>query len=112
MAKPFKNLLKKMSPEAQADVDARVKLSLLEMNLQELRQQFTALTQEDVADLLKVTQAYVSKVERRTGDMMLSTLHAYVKALGGEVSILVKLPGKPEVRIKQGEAVNLEALAR
>lgn len=111
MAKPFKDLFEKMSPEAKADVDARVKLSLLEMNLQELRQQHTALTQEDVAELLKVTQAYVSKVERRTGDMMLSTLRAYVKALGGDVEILVKIPGKPEVRLKQGDPVNLEAIA-
>ena len=110
MAKPFKKLIDKMSPEAQADVRARVQASLLEMNLQELRQQCTALTQEDVADLLKVTQAYVSKVERKTGDMMLSTLRAYVKALGGDIEIVVKIPGKPEVLLKQGDPVNLEAL--
>jgi predicted transcriptional regulator len=38
---------------------------LLEMNLQELRPRCTELTQEDVAELLDVTQAYVSKFERK-----------------------------------------------
>lgn len=70
------------------------------MNLQELRQHCTDLTQKDVADLLDVTQAYVSKFERR-GDVLLSTLFAYVQALGGELEIRAKLPGCGDVKITQ-----------
>jgi transcriptional regulator with XRE-family HTH domain len=102
MAKPFKNLVGRMSPAAQKRVEERTQAMLLEMNLQELRQHCTELTQEDVARLLEVTQAYVSKFERR-GDMLLSTLYAYVKALGGELEIRARLPGAEEVRITQFE---------
>jgi transcriptional regulator with XRE-family HTH domain len=102
MAKPFKNLVGRMSPAAQKRVTERTQAMLLEMNLQELRQHCTELTQEDVAELLEVTQAYVSKFERR-GDMLLSTLYAYVKALGGELEIRARLPGAEEVRITQFE---------
>ena len=102
MAKSFKDLVGKMSPEAQKRVEERTRAMLLEMNLQELRQHCTELTQEDVAQLLDVTQAYVSKFERR-GDMLLSTLYAYVKALGGELEIRAKLPGAEEVRVTQFE---------
>jgi transcriptional regulator with XRE-family HTH domain len=102
MAKPFKNLLGRMSPEAQKRVRSRTQAMLLELNLQELRQHCTELTQDDVAKLLDVTQAYVSKFERR-GDMLLSTLYAYVKALGGELEIRAKLPGTDEVRVTQFE---------
>jgi transcriptional regulator with XRE-family HTH domain len=75
---------------------------LLEMNLQELRQRCTELTQQDVAELLDVTQAYVSKLERR-GDMLVSTLYSFVKSLGGELEIRARLPGTGEVRITQFE---------
>lgn len=110
MAKPFSQLYDKMPSEAKARVEARVQATLLEMNLQELRQQLTQLTQEDVAALLKVTQSYVSRVERRSGDILLSTLRTYVQALGGEVEIRVRVPGKDEVRLRQDDPINLEAL--
>ncbi len=100
MSKPFKTLVAKMSPEAQDRAKARTREMLLEMNLQELRQRCAELTQEDVAKLLDVTQAFVSKFERRE-DVLLSTLYGYVEALGGELEIRAKLPGQPDVRITQ-----------
>lgn len=102
MAKPFKNLVTRMSPEAQKQVKERAEAMLLELNLQDLRQHYTELTQEDVAELLDVTQAYVSKFERR-GDMLLSTLYSYIRALGGELEIRARVPGHDEVRITQFE---------
>jgi hypothetical protein len=102
MAKPFKNLVARMSPDAQKQVKERAEAMLLELNLQELRQRCTELTQEDVAELLDVTQAYVSKFERR-GDMLLSTLYSYIRALGGELEIRARVPGHDEVRVTQFE---------
>lgn len=100
MSKPFKNLVAKMSPEAQERAKARTREMLLEMNLQELRQRCAELTQEDVAKLLDVTQAFVSKFERRE-DVLLSTLYGYVEALGGELEIRAKFPGREDVRVTQ-----------
>ncbi len=100
MSKPFKTLVAKMSPDAQERAKARTREMLLEMNLQELRLRCAELTQEDVAKLLDVTQAFVSKFERRE-DVLMSTLYGYVKALGGELEIRAKFPGQPDVRVTQ-----------
>jgi|SRR5580658_1255424 transcriptional regulator with XRE-family HTH domain len=102
MAKPFKTLRDKMSPESRARAETRASRMLLEMDLQELRQHCTDLRQEDVAELLKVTQAYVSKFERGE-DALLSSLYAHIKALGGDLEIRARFPGREEVRITQYE---------
>ena len=47
-----------------------------------------------------MTQAYISKFEHR-GDVLMSTLFAYVQALGGELEIRAKLPGRGDVKITQ-----------
>lgn len=101
MPRSFKTLIENMPKEAQERVKTRSRELLLEMNLQELRQNFTQLTQEDMAQLLDVTQAYISKVERRDGDMLLSTLYQLVGAMGGSVELRVQLPGQAEVRLNQ-----------
>ena len=105
MAKPFKNLVSKMSPDAQKRANARTEAMLLEMNLQELRQHRAELTQDEVAELLRVTQAFVSKFERRH-DVLLSTLYGYIQALGGELELRVKFPGHEDVRVTQFEQVS------
>ena len=65
MTKPFKLLRNKMSPEAKIRVEAKTRKMLEEMPLQELRQA-RSLTQEQMAKILRVKQASVSKLERRT----------------------------------------------
>lgn len=99
MAKKFNELRRKMSPERRQRNVAETNRMLLEMTLQELRQGITDLSQEDIAEMLKVTQGYISKLERQ-GDMLLSNLYAYVEALGGEVEIRAKFSGQ-EVQITQ-----------
>ena len=99
MAKNFNELRDKMSPERRRRNVADAQRMLLEMTLQELRQGITNFSQEDVAEMLKVTQGYVSKLERQD-DMLVSNLYAYVEALGGEVEIRAKFPNQ-EVQINQ-----------
>jgi predicted XRE-type DNA-binding protein len=99
MAKNFNELRRKMSPERQRRNTAEAERMLLEMTLQELRQGITNFSQEDIAEMLKVTQGYVSKLERQD-DMLVSNLYAYVEALGGQVEIRAKFPNQ-EVQINQ-----------
>lgn len=99
MAKKFKELRSKMSPERRRRNKAEAERTLLEMTLQELRQNVSGLSQEDIAEMLRVTQGYVSKLERQD-DMLLSRLYAYVEALGGELQIRAKFPNR-EVEIKR-----------
>jgi predicted XRE-type DNA-binding protein len=52
------------------------------------------LTQQQLADQLGITQNRVSKLERLDLDRAeLRTIRAYLKALGGELSLLVDLEG-------------------
>ncbi len=99
MAKSFNELRGKMGPERRRRNAAEADRMLLEMTLQELRQGITNFSQEDIAEMLQVTQGYISKLERQN-DMLLSNLYAYVQALGGEVEIRAKFPDQ-EVQVKQ-----------
>ena len=90
MAKKFSELEAKMSPQSRERSDALYKNMLAEMPLNELRQA-RALSQVKLAETLHVNQAAVSKIERRT-DMYISTLRAYIRAMGGELEIVAKFP--------------------
>jgi transcriptional regulator with XRE-family HTH domain len=54
--------------------------------------------QADVATALRIKQPSVSKVENQT-DMYLSTLRAYVEAIGGKLELVVRLPERPTTRL-------------
>ncbi len=100
MAKSFKTLERKMSPEARARSEEKAKRLIAEMPLQELRNA-RKLTQEKLAESLHVNQAAVSKLERRA-DMYVSTLRDFVRAMGGELEITARFP-EGTVRINQFE---------
>ena len=90
MVKKFSALRAKMSPDAQARSAARAEAMLLEMQLQELRKSRN-VTQVELANLMQVEQASISKLERRE-DMYVSTLREYVRALGGELKLVAAFP--------------------
>jgi len=106
MAKSFKILERKMSPEARARSEEKAKQLIAEMPLQELRAA-RKLTQEELAKTLNVNQAAVSKLERRA-DMYVSTLREFVRAMGGELEITARFP-EGAVRINQFEDVDTVA---
>jgi transcriptional regulator with XRE-family HTH domain len=90
MAKKFKELQAKMSPEARARSEAKAEGMIREMALDELRAALD-LTQEQLADVLQVKQAAISRVERRS-DMFISTLRRIIEAMGGSLEIRAILP--------------------
>lgn len=105
MAKKFNDLRKKMAPAAQARASALANTLKEQLPLYELRQA-RELSQEQLAAVLHVKQASVSKLERRT-DMYISTLRSYVKAMGGELDIVARFP-EGKVRISQFENLDEE----
>ncbi len=64
--------------------------------LRELRM-IAGKAQADVATALGIKQPSVSKVENQT-DMYVSTLRAYVEAIGGKLELIVRLPERPAPR--------------
>jgi len=98
MAKNFKLLEAKMSPEARARSEAKAEVMIKEMPLDELRVA-RELTQEHLAKILRVNQSAISKMERRA-DMYVSTLHDMIRAMGGTLEIRAIFP-EGDVRINQ-----------
>jgi DNA-binding XRE family transcriptional regulator len=90
MAKNFNTLREKMSPESRKRARALAAKYRAEMPLNELREALE-ITQVHLARILRVNQAAVSKMERRT-DMYVSTLQDFIKAMGGELKITAKFP--------------------
>ena len=90
MARNFRELEARMSPERQVRIAARVKEELALMPLQQIRNA-RQMTQTRLAELLEMDQGNISKLEQRT-DMYLSTLRSYVEAMGGTLEIRAVFP--------------------
>ena len=85
MAKNFKLLQAKMTPESRALSEVKAQEMIRAMALDELREALD-LTQAQLAAVLKVNQSAISKLERRT-DMYVSTLRSIIAAMGGKLEI-------------------------
>lgn len=80
----------RLGPERIAKIEAQVEKDMAEMVLSELRRQ-VEMTQTEVAEAMGIHQPAVSDLEK-CDDMQISTLRRLVAALGGELSLIVKLP--------------------
>jgi len=98
MAKKWESLPRQMSPQRQVANRRAAEQVLAVMPLDELRNTRN-ITQTHLAQLLNITQASVSKMEKRT-DMYVSTLRSFVQAMGGELEIKAVFP-EGSVRIEQ-----------
>lgn len=90
MTKKFATLRAKMTPESQVRANERANAMLVEMPLHELRQA-RGLSQKKLAEVLRIQQPAVAKLEKRT-DMYLSTLRSHIEAMGGELEVIARFP--------------------
>jgi DNA-binding XRE family transcriptional regulator len=100
MARKFKELEARMSPEAIRSSDAAHDRLKESMALEELRDALR-MTQQELAQALNVDQSAISKLEHRT-DMYVSTLRRCIAAMGGQLEIRAIFP-EGTVRISQFE---------
>jgi DNA-binding XRE family transcriptional regulator len=90
MAKQWETLRARMSVERRDANRGAAEQLLASMPLDELRNARN-ITQTHLAQLLNITQASVSKMEKRT-DMYVSTLRSFIQAMGGELEIKAVFP--------------------
>jgi hypothetical protein len=98
MAKNYSELRARMSVQAQAQAESMAQEMLAEMPLHELRQA-RGLSQQALAERLRIQQPAIAKLEKRT-DIYLSTLRSHIEAMGGQLEIIAHFPDGA-VRISQ-----------
>lgn len=98
-SKPFATLRSEIDqvPERRRRVADMKRAMLDAQRLGELRAQ-RGLTQQGIADALDVSQANISRIEHED-DLYLSTLGAYVEALGGELDISARFPDGEVIKV-------------
>jgi transcriptional regulator with XRE-family HTH domain len=100
MARKWRELFAKMSPESQARALAGAERMRREIPLIEVRRQLN-LSQQALAERMGVSRASVSRFERR-GGIHLRELRRIVEAMGGELEITARFPDG-EIRLDQWE---------
>lgn len=98
MAKKFRDIVEQMPIERRQRIEEHTRQLMAEMPLQELRKALQ-LTQQQVAAMLSMNQAAISKMEGQT-DMYVSTLRRFIEAMGGELRIVAHFP-QGQVEISQ-----------
>ncbi|MDS0886431.1 helix-turn-helix domain-containing protein [Raoultella ornithinolytica] len=87
----LKELMAKQNPESRERIAEKVEELRQTIALNMLREELN-ISQTELAAAMGVKQPTVAKMEQADNDPRLSTLKRYVTALGGELSIDVKLP--------------------
>ena len=100
MALTLEQVMAALPAEDQDAITARAQELQAEVDTLSALRRLVGLSQQQLADTLNMKQPTLSKLERHT-DMYLSTLRRYVVALGGDMEIVISLPGHPPLKLKQ-----------
>jgi DNA-binding transcriptional regulator YiaG len=102
----FRTLRERLEKRLEADPEARERFETERqamhdaLSLSAIREQ-AGVTQVELAEVLHVTQANISQLERKQ-DLYLSTLSRYVEALGGRLELQAVFPDRT-LRVWVGE---------
>lgn len=96
---PFSELTKDFTEEDREIVQRTKQVLFMEYDLVAQLRKDQELTQKEVAELMEIRQAAVSKIENQE-DILIGTLERYIRALGGELEIRAKFPDR-EVTLNQ-----------
>lgn len=98
MAEPFCDLVDAPPTPRRERIEAQTQALIREYELLKALRQDRRVTQKQLAALMGIRQASVSKIENQD-DMRLSTLRKYVEALGGELELRVRFADR-DVRLE------------
>jgi DNA-binding XRE family transcriptional regulator len=102
------DIISALPDERRAKVTARGKRLIAEEKALRQLRQAREYTQANMANLLKIDQAGVSKIEKRS-DMLISTMRSYVEAMGGRFLLIAEFGDGQTVEIKTfGEVQDTE----
>jgi len=112
MAKKFSQLADavRADPTRAAQVDEQKRKIRFAQKLAELRGDLQR-TQLEVAEVLKVSQANISRIERQR-DLLVSTLAHYVRALGGRIEIFAVFDDDQRIELDLGDVGHFDVPTR
>ena len=103
MPKTLNEVLASLPQEQQDKIERRAQDLIHRISLRELRKSL-GISQKQLAETLKVSQAAVSKQERRQG-IQVATLCEVIEAMGGTLEITAYFPGDKTVRLMPGTSI-------
>lgn len=80
----------KLSKERQEKIKRGAEEMMIDLQLYKIREELQ-LTQQQMADAMGIAQPAVVALEKRGKDIKLSSMKRYIEAMGGELSLSVKL---------------------
>ncbi len=86
-----------LAPERRSRIESVAASRLAENRLKGLRKSL-GLSQQELANLLQVTQPAVSKFENMS-DMQVGTLAGIIEAMGGQLEIIARFPDREPVTL-------------
>ncbi|MBF0552878.1 MAG: XRE family transcriptional regulator [Deltaproteobacteria bacterium] len=108
MARTLNEVIKGLPFDQQQEIEAQAeRLIEEEMTLRDLRKAHE-LTQERMAETLRISQDGVSRIEKRS-DFLLSTLRSYVEAMGGKLRLIAEFPDRKPVTLSDLKSLDTHA---
>lgn len=108
MTRTLNEVIKGLPLDQQQEIEAQAtRLIEEEMTLRDLRKAHE-LTQERMAETLRISQDGVSRIEKRS-DFLLSTLRSYVEAMGGKLRLIVEFPNRKPVTLSGFNSLDTHA---
>jgi len=93
--RPVQAIYDLIGPEETARAKAAAQKKLQRMLIRDVRKQF-GLTQATVAKRMGISQSALSQLESQN-DMQLGTLRRLAKAMGGDIEVVLRFPGRAVV---------------
>ena len=110
---PLADILAEFSTEDRSEIRRHADHLIQESRTISQFRRETGMTQAELAAALETSQAYVAKLEGKTAaDMQVSTIARIAEALGGQVKVVVSLPGRPDATLAMPTFVRRKKAAR
>ena len=93
MGRSLDEMMSAMPEARRSKIEARSAELVAEVEGLKALRQLAERSQEEMANVLRIKQPSVHKIEKQT-DLYLSTLRRYVEAAGGTLELRIELPGK------------------
>jgi transcriptional regulator with XRE-family HTH domain len=107
MAVPFEKILESFTPEQRAEISRRADEIVTESRTVAQLRKSRKVTQQQLAKVLKTSQANVSEIENKE-DAMVSTLDRMLKGIGARLALYAEMPDGSSIPLRLAQKKSAE----